>query len=494
MKESRKKRILVIGAGEAGRMVVSEIAAHPELGADVIGFLDDDPRLALKKAAGIPVLGRTVELERVVRAEGVDEVIIAIPTAPGYFVRCMVKQCRSADVPFKIVPGVMEIIKGDVRIDQVREVRVEDLLGRETVDFDLESARGVLSGKAVLVTGGGGSIGSELCRQIARVEPRTLVLLGRGENRIFDIENELRASYPRLNLVTYISDLRDRDRTMRILDECRPDVIYHAAAHKHVHYMERDPIEAVVNNVGGSVNIVRAAEACGASRFVFISTDKAANPRGVMGATKRLIECYLRIRNEASSCRFITVRFGNVIGSTGSVIPLFLSQIRRGGPVTVSDPRATRYFMTMREAALLVLRASVIGSGGETFILDMGEALNILEMAEDLIILAGYEPKTEVPVIITGLRDGERLHERLVAADETLVPVGEEKILLARSSSPVADSLEQEIEVLLGHAAAGDREGTLEDLSRLVRGFRTEEEAEGSPESTRRRGIGEGRA
>ena len=476
-----EKKILIVGAGEAGQMVAAEIAAHRELDSTVIGFLDDDPRLAKKKIAGLRVLGRTVELENIVRAHEADEVIIAIPTAPGHFVRCMVKHCRLAGVPFKIVPGVMEIITGDVHIEQVREVRAEDLMGREMVDLDLESARGILSGKVVLVTGAGGSIGSELCRQIARVAPRTLVLLGRGENRIFDIEDELRASYPRLELATYITDLRDRDRTMRIVRECAPDVIYHAAAHKHVHYMERDPAEAVINNVEGSINIVRAAEASGSSRFVFISTDKAANPRGVMGATKRLIEYYLRARGGASPCRFITVRFGNVIGSTGSVIPLFLKQIRRGGPVTVSDPRATRYFMTVREAALLVIRASVIGSGGETFILDMGEALNILEVAQDLIMLAGYESEAEIPIIVTGLRDGERLHERLVAADEELVPVGEEKMLLARSSEPIPAGLEKGIDTLIAHAAAGERERILEDLSELVPGFGAADENANGP-------------
>jgi FlaA1/EpsC-like NDP-sugar epimerase len=345
-------------------------------------------------------------------------------------------------------------------------------MGRESVDLDLASARKALAGKAVLVTGAGGSIGSELCRQIARAAPRVLVLLGRGENRIFDIEDELRSSFPGLDIASYITDLRDADRTRRIVHECGAEVVYHAAAHKHVHYMERDPEEAVVNNVAGSVNLIRAAEACGVSRFVFISTDKAARPRGVMGATKRLIELYLRSRCEAgTSCRFITVRFGNVIGSTGSVVPLFLKQIRRGGPVTVSDPRATRYFMTVKEAALLVIRASVVGKGGETFILDMGEPINILEVAQDLIILAGYEPETEIPIVVTGLRDGEKLHEQLVAADETLQPLGEEKILLARPTEPVPPGIERGIEDLIAAAKRGRRGKVLERLASLIPEF-----------------------
>jgi FlaA1/EpsC-like NDP-sugar epimerase len=485
MKKGAHKKIIIVGAGEAGRMVAAEIAAHAELEAEVVGFLDDGPRLTGKKVLDLPVLGRTVELESVVAQHGVDEVIIAVPSAPGYFVRCMIKQCRKSGVPFKIVPGVREIIKGDVHIEQIREVRVEDLMGRESVDLDLESAREILAGKTVLVTGAGGSIGSELCRQIARIGPRALVLLGRGENRIFDIEDELRSAYPSLEIKTYITDLRDGDRTARIVHECASDIIYHAAAHKHVHYMERDPAEAVVNNVAGSINLIKAAEASGVSRFVFISTDKAAEPRGVMGATKRLIELYLRARTAASAggCRFITVRFGNVIGSTGSVVPLFLRQIRRGGPVTVSDPRATRYFMTLREAALLVIRASVIGAGGETFILDMGEALNILEVAQDLIILAGYGTDAEIPIVVTGLRDGERLHERLVAADEELVPVGEEKLLLARSSASVPDRLEEEIEKLIVVAKKGRTEQVLEGIAALIPVFGAPDESPDGPQS-----------
>jgi FlaA1/EpsC-like NDP-sugar epimerase len=472
MTTKARKKVLIVGAGEAARMVVTEIAAHRELGADVIGFLDDNPRLAKKKILGKPVLGRTIELERIAARRTVDEVILAIPSATGYFVRCMIKHCRKAGIPFKIVPGVIEIIKGDVHIEQVRDVRVEDLMGRESVDLDLASARKALAGKTVLVTGAGGSIGSELCRQIARAAPRVLVLLGRGENRIFDIEDELRSSFPGLDIASYITDLRDADRTRRIVHECGAEVVYHAAAHKHVHYMERDPEEAVVNNVAGSVNLIRAAEACGVSRFVFISTDKAARPRGVMGATKRLIELYLRSRCEAgTSCRFITVRFGNVIGSTGSVVPLFLKQIRRGGPVTVSDPRATRYFMTVKEAALLVIRASVVGKGGETFILDMGEPINILEVAQDLIILAGYEPETEIPIVVTGLRDGEKLHEQLVAADETLQPLGEEKILLARPTEPVPPGIERGIEDLIAAAKRGRRGKVLERLASLIPEF-----------------------
>lgn len=466
-----EKRILIVGAGEAGRMVASEIGSHEELGAGVEGFLDDAPELAGGEIDSIPVIGGTGELEEVIKTHSIDEVIIAIPTAPGRFIREMVKHCRRSGIPFKIVPGVMEIIKGSVRIDQIREVRIEDLLGRETVDFDIGSARGILSGKNILVTGAGGSIGSELCRQLARVGPSELVLLGRGENRIFSIENELVAFNPNLNVRTVINDLRDPDRTLRTIRGISPQVIYHTAAHKHVHYMERDPEEAVLNNVEVSVNIIRAAERCGVERFVFISSDKAANPTGVMGATKRVVELYLRSRSGKSPCRLITVRFGNVIGSAGSVVPIFLEQINRGGPVTVSDPGATRYFMTVKEASLLVMRASVIGKGGETFILDMGEALNILEIARDVIMLTGHEPETEIPIVFTGLREGEKLQEELIGCDEELESFGEEKIFLARSSVSVSMDIENEIQRMVASAGRGEREKVLEIMSCLIPGF-----------------------
>ncbi len=465
------KRILIVGAGEAGRMVVSEIARHGELGLSVVGFLDDDDKLAGNTIDSIPVLGGTGELEEVAARHRVDEIIIAIPTAPGRFVRDMVKRCSHTGLPFKIVPGVMEIIKGDVHIEQIREVRVEDLLGRETVDFDLESAKKVLAGKRILITGAGGSIGSELCRQLSGVAPGELILLGRGENRIFDIEEDLGAREPSCEVKTVINDLRDPDITRRLVHSIAPDVIYHTAAHKHVHYMERDPEEAVLNNIGASVNIVHAAEDAGTERFVFISTDKAANPSGVMGATKRLVELYLRSRRNKSSCRFITVRFGNVIGSTGSVIPHFVKQVRGGGPVTVSDPQATRYFMTVREASLLVIHASIIGKGGETFILEMGEPINILEIARDVVVLAGREPDTEIEIVLTGLRDGEKLHEELICSDEQLVALEEEKILLAKPSTPVDPDIERGVGEIIASARVGERGNIFKVLSRFIPSF-----------------------
>ena len=468
---SSRKRVLIVGAGEAGRMVKAEIDRHAELESKVLGFIDDDPELAGRSIAGLPVFGRADQLERVVTDQDIDEIIIAIPTAPSTFVRQMVSRCKKAGVPFKIVPGIMEIIKGDVHIEQIRPVQIEDLLGREMVELETDTASGVLSGKVVMVTGAGGSIGSEICRQLSRIDLAELVLLGRGENRIFDIEEDLRTIAPRLGIRTVISDLRDADRTERLLGAMKPDVIYHTAAHKHVHYMERDPVEAVINNVQGSINLVRSAIRSGVDRFVFLSTDKAANPVGVMGATKKIVELYLRALREESDCKFITVRFGNVIGSKGSVIPLFLKQIERGGPVTVSDPRATRYFMTIKEASLLVIRASVIGNGGETMILDMGEAINILEMARDIIILSGRDPDTEIPIMITGLREGEKLQEELYSNDEELIPLKDKKIFLAKSSLKIPEDLNERIVDMIRHARRGEAEEVLEIMSLLLPGF-----------------------
>jgi FlaA1/EpsC-like NDP-sugar epimerase len=468
---SSRKRILVIGAGEAGRMVTGEIRRHEELESEVIGFIDDDGALAGAEVEDLPVFGKAEDLERIVVERDIDEIIIAIPTAPSRFVRDMVARCKRADVPFKIVPGLMEIIKGDVHIEQIRPVQIEDLLGREMVELETESARSVLSGKVVLVTGAGGSIGSEICRQLTRIDLAELVLLGRGENRIFDIEEDLRTRAPHIKIDTVISDLRDGDRTERLLEAYSPDIIYHTAAHKHVHYMERDPVEAVINNIEGTMNLVQSAMRCGVDRLVFLSTDKAANPAGVMGATKKIIELYLRKLDAKSKCKFIIVRFGNVIGSKGSVIPLFLKQIARGGPVTVSDPRATRYFMTVKEASLLVVRASVIGEGGETLILDMGEAVNILEMAHDIIILSGHDPESEIPIMITGLREGEKLHEVLSNEDEELVTLKDKKIFLAKSSQPLPPDLEDRIDEMIRHARAGDEERVLEIMSMLLPGF-----------------------
>ncbi len=459
-----------MGAGEAGRMVLDEIKDHPHLNIDPAGYLDDNPDLVGGTVKSLPVLGKTDRLEEVIDRHGIDEVIIAIPTAPGYFIRRMLKRCRNAEVPFKIVPGITEIIRGEVKIEQIREIQPEDLLGRETVSFDLHSLREKLSGKTILVTGAGGSIGSEICRQIARLNPREVILLGRGENRIFDIEEELKSLEKDFTITAVINNLRNRKRVLKLFDRISPDIVYHTAAHKHVHYMEREPSEAVLNNIKGSVNLIQAVEEAGVDKFVFISSDKAANPSSVMGATKRVIELYLRSRNCDANCHYMVVRFGNVIGSAGSVVPLFRKQIERGGPVTVSSPEAARYFMSVSEASLLVIRASVLGRGGETFILNMGDPINILELARDIVIMTGHEPDEEIEIEITGLREGEKLHEQLINDDEELVPV-EQKLMLARSSEEVPEDIRRRIKEMIEAAENDQNTQVLRLISNLIPQF-----------------------
>jgi FlaA1/EpsC-like NDP-sugar epimerase len=436
------KRILIAGAGTAGRMALAEIRRHPESALEPIGFLDDDPALGDTTIAGLPVLGPLDALVDVVRDARVDEVLIAIPSARGAVVRRLVASCARARVGSRIVPGLMEIIRGDVHFEQIRPVRPEDLLGREVVEVQEEPLRAVLRGKRVWVTGAGGSIGQELCRQIARYDPAALVLLGRGENSIFEIESELRDLQPQLALESLIADVRDGDVLARAAARLRPEVVFHAAAHKHVPYMERFPCEAVLNNVWGTLQVIEMAQAAGAERLVAISTDKAVRPRSVMGATKRLAEHVLQAMWAAGSpTRLMAVRFGNVLGSRGSVVPLFLSQLRRGGTLRVTHPDATRYFMTIREACLLVLQAGALGQGGEVFTLRMGEAVRIADLARDLVALSGLDPDA-VKIAYTGLRPGEKLHEELVAESDSSLPAPHPQILVARLGAlPVGDVL-----------------------------------------------------
>jgi FlaA1/EpsC-like NDP-sugar epimerase len=426
------KRVLIAGAGTAGRMVVEEIRQHAESGLQPVGFLDDDPSLAGATVLGLPVLGPLAALADVVAAHHVGEVLIAIPSAHGALVRQLLAACARARVPSRIVPGLMEIIRGDVHLEQIRPLRPEDLLGREVVEFVPEPVAAVLGGRRVLVTGAGGSIGQELCRQIARFAPARLVVLGRGENSIFDVENELRDLLPGLAVESVIADVRDAEAMTRIFARAQPQVVFHAAAHKHVPYMERFASEAILNNVWGTLQVLCAARQVGAERMVFISTDKAVQPRSVMGASKRLAEHLVQALHAAGGpTRLMAVRFGNVLASRGSVVPLFQAQLRRGVPLTVTHPDATRYFMTIREACLLVLQASALGQGGEVFMLHMGQAVRILDLARDVIALSGFDPDS-VPVHFTGMRPGEKLHEELHAASDSDLPPPHPRIHVAR--------------------------------------------------------------
>lgn len=462
------KRLIIVGAGEAGRMLAREVANRAQGHYEMAGFLDDAPALAGATVDGFPVLGPTAELPDIVHRERADEVLIAVPSAGRGFVRRIVTLCRDANVPYRIAPGLLEIIKGPVHLEQIRDVRPEDLLGRETVEFDEAEIAAFLAGRTVLVTGAGGSIGSEICRVVSRFNVKRLVLLGRGENQIFEIEREMRAAHPGLDVVPAIIDVRDRDALARVFQQHRPEIVYHTAAHKHVHYMEAFPSEAVKNNIGGTVNVIDAARAAGTSRVVMLSTDKAADPQGMMGATKRVAEFVMATHNQPGGPRLITVRFGNVLASRGSVVPLFVAQIHAGGPVTVSHEDATRFFMSIKEACMLVVQASLMGEGGEIFILKMGEPIRIAELARDLIALHGLRAGTDVKIEYTGLRPGEKLHESLVAAGEEAVASRHPQILRATSRVPAGLDMDAVVAALSRLAAAGDDDAIRAQLARMI--------------------------
>lgn len=426
---------LVFGAGDAGALICREIKRHGESGYRVVGFLDDDPAKQGMRVAGVPVLGSRKDLGRIVKQHKITHLIIAMPSAKGRAVREISSLALDLGVHVKVLPGLYELVEGRVSVSQIRDVQIEDLLGREEVSVDLEAIAAYLSGEIVLVTGAGGSIGSELCRQIAQFGPRRLVLLGHGENSIYDIHLELREKYPDLDLVPVIADVKDKARIDTVLDEFRPGVVFHAAAHKHVPLMEMNPTEAIKNNVFGTLNVAQAADRVGVGRFVMLSSDKAVNPTSVMGATKRAAELVIQWLNRQSKTVFVAVRFGNVLGSRGSVVPLFQRQIAAGGPVTVTDPRMVRYFMTIPEAVQLVIQAGAMGTGGEVFVLDMGEPVKIVDLARDLIRLSGYEPGVDIPIVFTGARPGEKLYEELLTAEEGTRATSHERIFVAPDSS-----------------------------------------------------------
>jgi FlaA1/EpsC-like NDP-sugar epimerase len=460
-----ESRILVVGAGSAGTMAVREILAHPEAGYRPVGFIDDDPAKAGTTVEGVPVLGGRGTIPGALQSTGADEILIALPSLHGAVIREIIETCRNERVRFRIVPGIWEIIRGDVHIEQIRKVEPEDLLGRETIEADTALLEAAYRGKRILVTGAGGSIGSELVRQVLPAGPRRILLLGRGENSLFEAALGLSDAACWEHALV---DLRDPEAVRRQFASFRPDVVFHAAAHKHVGFMERFPEEAVLNNVVATRDLIRAALGFGVQRFVMLSTDKAVHPRSVMGASKRVAELLLQERAAGNpKTILVTVRFGNVLGSRGSVVPVFQHQIRHRSPVTVSDPESARYFMTLKEAALLVLEAGAIGKGGETFILDMGEQIRIVDLARDLITLSGLRPDTDVPIRITGLGAGEKLTEALVYDSEELLPTRIPKIGVTRSG-PVPVSVEDAVPGLEALARRADRPGILRALEALV--------------------------
>lgn len=429
-------RVLVIGAGSAGSMMVRELRDNPQLGIEAVGFIDDDPLKHDLRIHGVPVLGSRYDIPRLVKEHQITKVIIAMPSASGKAIRAIVEICERCGVKAKSMPGIYEIINGKVDVNQLRDVQIEDLLRRKPVRTDIAAVTELLRGKRVLVTGGGGSIGSELCRQLLRCAPSELIVLGHGENSVFTIENELRKLLPEgTRLTSMIADIRFPDRIHSIFSQFRPEIVFHAAAHKHVPLMENNPSEAISNNVLGTRNLLAAARAVNVQHFVMISTDKAVNPTSIMGASKRVAELLVHKAAIESGRPYVAVRFGNVLGSRGSVVLTFRQQIAAGGPVTVTHPEMVRYFMTIPEAVQLVLQAATLGHGGEVFTLDMGEPVKIVDLARDMIELSGFEVGTDIDIVFTGTRPGEKLYEELFISGEEYDRTFHEKIFIACNAS-----------------------------------------------------------
>lgn len=436
---------LLVGAGQGGVLVAQEIARRPDLGIKPVGFIDDD---RVKQGAvihGLKVLGGTDDVARIAKKHSVKEALITISNAPGTAIRSITEKCTEAGLAVKIVPGTYQIVGGRVNLSRIRDVAIEDLLRRDQVRLDTESVAEVVRAQPVMVTGAGGSIGSELCRQVAAYGPSRLILVERCENNLFEVHRELRKRFPDLPLTPAIADITDRPRITEVFREHRPLIVFHAAAHKHVPMMEWNPAEAVKNNIVGTQIVADLADELAVERFVMISTDKAVNPTSIMGATKRAAERYIQAVSRDSATHFATVRFGNVLGSAGSVIPIFRKQIRDGGPITVTHPDMTRYFMTIPEAVQLVTQAAALSQGGEIFILDMGQPVRIVDLAHDLIRLSGLEPDRDIEVRFTGVRPGEKLFEELSTASEGIQRTTHPKIFVGTHSPGDLDALRREL-------------------------------------------------
>lgn len=430
--DKEKKNVLIVGAGEAGNALVKEIKESSYLDMNIVGMIDDNPNKLGKFMHGIKVVGAKEAIPDMVVSLKVQEIIIAIPTATPQQMKEILEICKSTGCELKRLPGMYQLVNGEVSVAKLKDVDVNDLLGRDPIQVDLDSIMGYVSGKVVLVTGGGGTIGSELCRQIASHKPKQLIIFDIYENSTYDIQLELKRKYPELDLVVLIGSVRNTKRVDWLFKTYRPEIVYHAAAHKHVPLMEDSPNEAVKNNVLGTWKIAKAADLYGVKRFVMISTDKAVNPTNIMGATKRICEMIIQTYNNRSKTEYVAVRFGNVLGSNGSVIPIFKKQIEEGGPVTVTHPDIIRYFMTIPEAVSLVLQAGAYAKGGEIFVLDMGEPVKILDLAKNLILLSGHKPDEDIQIVFTGLRPGEKLYEEMLMKEEGLLDTANKMIHIGK--------------------------------------------------------------
>ncbi len=461
------KRIMIVGAGTSGSVILKEMTTSSLVNGCVVCFVDDDKNKAGKFLNGVPVAGNRNDIPRLAEEYKIDEIYIAIPSASAKERKAIIEICRETGCQVKILPGIYQLINGEVSIAKLRNVEIEDLLGRDPIRVNLDEIMGYVSGKVVLVTGGGGSIGSELCRQVASHNPKQLIIFDIYENNAYDIQLELKEKYPDLDLVVLIGSVRNTHRIETVFEQYRPDIVYHAAAHKHVPLMEDSPNEAIKNNVFGTYKTAKAADKYGTKRFVLISTDKAVNPTNIMGASKRMCEMVVQMMNARSKTDFVAVRFGNVLGSNGSVIPLFKKQIEQGGPVTVTHPDIIRYFMTIPEAVSLVLQAGAYAKGGEIFVLDMGEPMKILDLAKNLIRLSGYTPDVDIPIVFTGLRPGEKLYEELLMNEEGMQDTPNKLIHIGKPIEFDMERFEGQLEELYV-TANEDGDGIREDVMRIV--------------------------
>lgn len=470
------KRVLIVGAGGAGALVSNEYKKNPQYRKKVVAFVDDFIQKKGTYVSGIKVIGDRYDIPTVVEAQRIEEIIIAISELNEVELKKILDECKKTTAQVKIMPGVSEIIDGKFSVKKIRDVNVEDLLGREPIKLDFSGISSYIENKVIIVTGGGGSIGSELCRQIARFNPKELIIFDIYENNAYDLQNELLRKYKNLNLKTLIGSVRDRKRLNSIFKEYRPQVVFHAAAHKHVPLMEDSPGEAIKNNVLGTLNTAELASEYGVERFVLISTDKAVNPTNVMGATKRMCEMVIQSIDKESDTEFVAVRFGNVLGSNGSVVPLFKKQIAEGGPVTLTHKDITRYFMTIPEASQLVLQAGAYAKGGEIFVLDMGEPVKIYDLAENLIRLSGYIPNEEIEIKVTGLRPGEKLYEELLMDEEGLSETPHKKIFIGKPGEFKLERVKNNINELLDVVKLGNKEKLREKLQEVVPTYKNPDE------------------
>ena len=466
--KSEKKRVMIIGAGAAAAMVIKEMKSSNQSKYMPVALIDDEDYKKGKNVMGVKVFGSREGIPAIAKAKAIETILIAIPTIDDEDKKNILELCKKTDCNIEIIPGMYEIINGKVSLNQIRKVDIEDLLGRKAVQLDMKGIASYIHNKTVLVTGGGGSIGSELCRQIIKFEPKQLIIFDIYENNAYDLQMELKYKYPKLDLKVLIGSVRDKRRLQNVFEKYLPNVVFHAAAHKHVPLMEDSPMEAIKNNVFGTYNVAECAHRFNVERFVTISTDKAVNPTNVMGATKRMCEMIIQSMDKISKTQFVAVRFGNVLGSNGSVIPLFKKQIEHGGPVTLTNKYITRFFMTIPEAAQLVMQAGAYAQGGEIFVLDMGSPVKIYDLAWDLIKLSGFVPNKDIKIEITGLRPGEKLYEELLMSEEGLTNTKHKKIFIGRPTFSDLSEMQERMKELEGIIEVDDVQALITKIEEIV--------------------------